>query len=201
MDLRTLSRAYDRSAATYDERFRELQRPKYRVAAKLLESVPDAAGMLARDAAILDAGAGSGLFAEWLADEAESSPAVRSLLRAQASRGRLLALDASVEMVRLARMRGVHAFVADLARPPLAAGSCSLVVSFTAILEQTRESMGALAALLEPGGLLCVSFLAGESPSSQQLSRWSGLTLAAAPSLAGQDLVHLLRADDQLHRQ
>ena len=35
MDLQTLARAYDRSAAGYDERFRALQRPKYRAAAQL----------------------------------------------------------------------------------------------------------------------------------------------------------------------
>ncbi len=62
MDRDLLAKAYDRSAEGYDDTFRPLQREKYRAAAALLETFAPPTG------AVLDAGGGTGLFVEWLAD-------------------------------------------------------------------------------------------------------------------------------------
>src|SRR5437588_1262244 len=86
---KSLAAAYDRSAPTYDERFRALQRPKYEAA---LPWLSDASGLC------LDAGGGTGLLAEIL------------------PRPRWLILDLSPGMLRLAppllKVQG------DLARLP-----------------------------------------------------------------------------------
>jgi len=196
MDLRTLARAYDRTADAYDEPFRALQRPKYRAAAQLLEQAALTARLFSRGGLLLDAGAGTGLFAEWLQDAREPHAGLRELLWAQREQGRFIALDASVGMLRRARARNLPALAADLARPPLAAGSCALVLSFTALLENVPESLRALGALLRPGGMLCATFLQSESPAPGALARWSGLTPLAPPLAAGQDLAHLLQYKD-----
>jgi len=52
---------------------------------------------------ILDAGGGTGLFSEWLADPQEPLPGLRAALRAR----RLVILDASVGMLRY---RTAHCF-------------------------------------------------------------------------------------------
>jgi SAM-dependent methyltransferase len=198
MDLATLARAYDRSAATYDERFRALQRPKYRAAAQLLEQVGFALAPLAADPLILDAGAGTGLFVEWLADPQEPHPALRASLLALVQRRRFLALDVSCEMLRRALPRTPAVVAADLARPPLRARSCALVLSFTALLENVPASLRALGALVGPGGCLCASFLARESPASEELARLSGLLPTSPPLAAGQDLVHVVGQGEPL---
>ncbi len=192
MDLATLARAYDRSAATYDERFRALQRPKYRAAAQLLEQRGFARTPLAAEALILDAGAGTGLFVEWLADSAEPHPALRATLLLQVQRRRFLALDASVGMLRRAQPRTPAVVAADSARPPLRPRSCALVLSFTALLENVPASLRALGALVAPGGCLCATFLARESPAPDELARLSGLLPTSPPLAAGQDLVHVV---------
>jgi len=97
VDRELLARAYDRSAEGYDERFRALQREKYRAAGLLLDAFPAPAGD------ILDAGGGTGLFSEWLADPQEPLPRLRAALRAR----RLVILDASVGMLRY---RTAHCF-------------------------------------------------------------------------------------------
>jgi SAM-dependent methyltransferase len=192
VDLRTLTRAYDRSAASYDERFRALQRPKYRAAALLLEQAGFLSRPLPPDALVLDAGAGTALFAEWLRDGAEPHGELRARLCSVLERGRLVTLDLSVEMLRRARPRTGVAVAADLARPPLRRESCELVVSFTALLENVPQSLRALGALVRPGGLLCASFLQRESPAPDALARWSGLLPTLPPLAAGQDLVHVV---------
>ena len=169
MDLRTLARAYDRSADGYDERFRTLQRPKYEEAARLL------GGLCA--GACLDAGGGTGLYAEF-----SQNP-------------RVTVLDASPEMLRFARARGLACVLGDLAAPPFAPRSFPLVVSFTAVLEEVPRALRALGALVAPGGALVVSFLAGEAPAALAVERWSGLRLRAGPAPAGQDRLFLLARD------
>lgn len=192
MDLRTLSSAYDRSAASYDERFRALQRPKYRAAAELLEKAGFEARWFPSDALILDAGAGTGLFVEWLRDEQESHARLRKALLGKVESGRFLSVDASGAMLRGGFSRTRTVACADLANPPLRASSCALVLSFTALLENVPRSLRALGALLKPNGLLVASFLAREAPASEQLARWSSRPSFAAPLAAGQDLVHLV---------
>lgn len=167
MDLKTLARAYDRSAAEYDERFRALQRPKYEAAVRLL-------GGLSR-MRCLDAGGGTGLFAE-VAPQLE-----------------LTVLDVSVEMLRIARGRGLRCVQADLSAPPLRARSFPLVVSFTAVLAQAPRALRALGELTARD--LVVSFLADEAPAAADVARCAGLTLANAPVRAGQDRVFHVRRD------
>ena len=171
MDLKTLARAYDRSAASYDERFRALQRPKYEAAARLL-------GGLAAGTRCLDAGGGTGLFAEF-------APTLR-----------VTVLDASLEMLRVAARRAgsLSCVLGDLAAPPFVPRSFPLVVSFTAVLGDVPRALRALGALVSPGGRLVVSFLAGEAPAAAQLARHAGLIVVAGPVLAGQDEVTVLAA-------
>jgi SAM-dependent methyltransferase len=182
VDLDLLARAYDRSAEGYDERFRALQRAKYRAAAGALPAAPGA-GLG------LDAGAGTGLFAEWLHDASEPLPEVRAALRAH----RWVALDLSPGMLQRARGRPVLPVVGDLARPPLRLGSCALVAAFTSVLEERAAALGALAPLLRRGGALVATFLAGEAPRPGELLRWTGLELVAGPVPAGQDLLFIAR--------
>jgi len=80
VDRDLLVRAYDRTAGTYDEQFRAQQREKYRAAARLLEADRLPPGP------VLDAGGGTALFAEWLADAGEPSPEVREQIRARRAR-------------------------------------------------------------------------------------------------------------------
>lgn len=168
MDLKTLARAYDRSAGGYDERFRALQRPKYEAAARLLGGLPRGP--------CLDAGGGTGLFAEF-APEAQ-----------------LTVLDASLEMLRCARARGLACVQGDLAAPPFRPRSFPLVVSFTAVLSQVPRALQALGGLVAPGGHLIVSFLGDEAPAAAAVARHAGLALRAGPIEAGQDRVfHVTR--------
>jgi SAM-dependent methyltransferase len=183
VDQRTLARAYDRSADGYDERFRELQRQKYRAAAPLLDALRAAPRELA-----VDAGAGTALFAEWLCDEGEPHPALRARLREL----RWVALDLSPGMLRLARPREVLPVLADLALPPLRPASCALAVAFTSLLEDKPAGLRALSRLLRPGGALVASLLRDEAPHAAELARWSGLSLRAGPLPAGQDVAVLL---------
>ena len=200
MDLRTLARAYDRSAAGYDQRFRALQRPKYEAAARLLGGLP--AGLC------LDAGGGTGLFAEFAASEPSASatatatpspaasapPSPTPAATATPAATRVIVLDVSLAMLRVARARGVACVLGDLAAPPFAPGSFPLVVSFTAVLADVPRALRALGDLVAPGGHLLVSFLAGEVPAPDAVARHTGLALRKGPVAAGQDqLFHATR--------
>ena len=196
MDHRSLQRAYDRSAEGYDERFRDLQREKYRAAASSLVQLDSAGigagleGLSAAGGFALDAGAGTALFEEWLADPAGPHAALRaSLLRL-----RWLAIDLSAGMLRQARARSVRPAVADLARLPLRPASCAFAVAFTSILEDKPAALRSLGACLCPGALLVATFLRDEAPAVPQLAKWSGLTPLRGPLPAGQDDLFLLRA-------
>jgi ubiquinone/menaquinone biosynthesis C-methylase UbiE len=175
MDRRLLTGAYDRSAEGYDERFRELQRVKFRAARDLLQPVP--AGALC-----LDAGGGTALLCEWLREE-----------RPDLAAASWLVIDLSLGMLRIARRRAPLTAAADLARPPLRDGSCALVAAFTSLLDDVPGALHALGALLVPRGQLVVSFLRDEAPPAAQVARSSGLRLAAGPIDAGQDQLYALR--------
>jgi ubiquinone/menaquinone biosynthesis C-methylase UbiE len=177
MDRRLLAAAYDRSAEGYDERFRELQRVKFRAAREFLVSLP--AGALC-----LDAGGGTALFCEWLREE-----------RPDLAAARWLVIDLSLGMLGIARSRTPLAAAADLARPPLREGSCALVAAFTSLLDDVPRALGALAALLSPRGRLLVSFLDSEAPAAAEVARASGLFLVAGPIAAGQDRLYVLRKE------
>ncbi|MGZ6141832.1 MAG: class I SAM-dependent methyltransferase [Myxococcales bacterium] len=167
MDRRLLAKAYDRSAEGYDERFRALQRVKFRAAAPLLEPGP----------LCVDAGGGTGLLLEWARDE-----------RPQLLQGaRWLVVDLSLGMLRLARGRTPLVVAADLARLPVR--EADLVCAFTSVLAEVPRALGELERALRPGGQLVVSFLAAEAPARFP----DRLRLEAGPLPAGQDVVFSLR--------
>ena len=185
VDLHLLAGAYDRSADGYDERFRALQREKYRAFASALVA---ARVVLPAGGLLLDAGAGTALFAEWLRDDSEPEPGVRKQLAGLRS----VALDASLGMLQQARGRAVFPVVGDLALPPLRPGSCALAVAFTALLENPAQGLASLAQVLEPGAVIGLSLLRDEAPPAARLARLSGLRPLAGPLPAGQDFLFLL---------
>ena len=189
VDFRALANAYDRSAGGYDQVFRGLQREKFRAAAPLLADGCPSAPALGQRVLAIDAGAGTGLFAEWLYDEGEPMSELRATLRSLS----WLALDLSRGMLQRALRRHVTGVVADLALPPLRPSSCALAVAFTSILEEKVRAVRALSACLAPGGSLVASFLKPESPERDELARWSGLEVLRGPLPAGQDLLFHLR--------
>ena len=165
MERSLLAKAYDRSAEGYDERFRALQRVKFRAAAPYLRPGP----------LCVDAGGGTGLLLEWACDE------MPGLLRAK-----WLIVDLSLGMLRIARTRTPLAVAADLARLPLR--SADLICAFTSILDDVPRALAELARALGPGGRLIVSFLAAEAPARFPLQVEARLP-------AGQDLIFALRKD------
>ena len=168
MDRRLLAAAYDRSAGGYDERFRELQRVKFRAAAPWFRPGPTC----------VDAGGGTGLLLEWAAAEKPE------LLRA-----RWLIVDLSLGMLKLGRARTPLVAAADLSRLPVR--EADLICAFTSILDEVPRALKELASALKPGGQLIVSFLAAEAPARFPRP----LRLEAGPSPAGQDVVFALRKD------
>ena len=178
MDRRLLAGAYDRSAEGYDERFRELQRAKFRAAAPFLAAPPGAL--------CLDAGGGTALLLEWAREE-----------RPDLASCRWLAIDLSLGMLRIARTRGALLAAADLARPPLRPRSCGLVCAFTSILDDAPRALRELATLVAPGGTLAASFLEAEAPPAVHLD---GMRVAVSAA-AGQDRVFVLRKGRSAQRE
>jgi ubiquinone/menaquinone biosynthesis C-methylase UbiE len=174
-DRKLLAKAYDRSAETYDERFRALQEVKYRAALPFLPRLPPGA-------LCLDAGGGTGLFPLFLQEQ--NHPLARQ---------RWLIFDLSVGMLRKACTRASLVAAVDLARPPLRPNSCSLVVAFTSLLEEVELTVSEMQALLVPGGTFVASFLAPEAKTG--LAPCGGLRLIAGPMPAGQDLLFAFRKD------
>lgn len=165
MDRRLLAAAYDRSAEGYDERFRDLQRPKFRAAAPYLQAP---AGSLC-----LDAGGGTALLLEWA--QAEQPRLLQS---------RWVELDVSLGMLEKARARTPLLVAADLARLPLPDGACALVCAFTSVLADVPRTLRELQRVTAPRGALVVSFLRDEAPP-----------LDAAALDAGQDRIFVLRKE------
>jgi SAM-dependent methyltransferase len=186
VDRNVLARAYDRSAEGYDERFRTLQRAKYLAASALLEEFPPPPGD------VLDAGGGTALFAEWLADPAEPRRGFRESLRTR----RLLVIDASLGMLRHARSRAPLCVVADMQHPPLRRGAFAVVVSFTSILDAVAPTLRALASLLAPGGELLATFLAAEASIAEKAFLDAGLRPVTHGVEAGQDRAFILQRSE-----
>ncbi|MBS2022848.1 MAG: class I SAM-dependent methyltransferase [Deltaproteobacteria bacterium] len=187
MDALTLARAYDRSADGYDARFWPLQRPKYEAAVELLRerilALPD-------DARVLDAGAGTGLFAEWLR-EPTSDPA-RLKLRQLCETRRLVALDVSPRMLSYAKRRSLPCVCGDVARPPFPLGSFPLVLAFTSLIGDPAPGLRALGALVQDGGAMLVSLLTKDHPGGDTVATLTGTFALAQQVSAGQDQVTLL---------
>lgn len=172
-DRKVLAAAYDRSADTYDARFRELQAPKYRAALPFLPRVPEGA-------LCLDAGGGTGLFLEFLREQ--DHPLARA---------RWLLLDLSLGMLARARARAELTVAADLSHPPLRPQSVALVVAFTSLLDDVRRTLREMQLLLVPGGTLVASFLAPEAKA--ELAEVASLRHMAGPVPAGQDGLFVFR--------
>jgi SAM-dependent methyltransferase len=172
-DRKTLAAAYDRSAATYDARFRELQTPKYRAALPFLPALDEGA-------LCLDAGGGTGLFLEFLQEQNHPLSLARWLL-----------LDLSLGMLGKARTRSRLAVAADLSHPPLRPSSVTLVVAFTSLLDNVGRTVREMQLLLVPGGSLVASFLAPEAKAS--LAEPGSMRHIAGPVEAGQDRLFVFR--------
>jgi SAM-dependent methyltransferase len=166
-DRKLLSAAYDRSAGSYDERFRALQAPKYLAAMPWLSQARGPC---------LDAGGGTGLLLEYLKSDLP-----------------WIVLDLSLGMLRQARGRTLLLAQADLARLPFARGTFGTVAAFTSVLDERPRALNELTRVLAPGGQLLVSFLAAEAPLS--LADPLGLRHIAGPIPAGQDALFVLRKE------
>jgi ubiquinone/menaquinone biosynthesis C-methylase UbiE len=162
-DRKLLAAAYDRSAPTYDERFRGLQQPKYLAARPWLAQA---------SGPCLDAGGGTALLAELLPDKP------------------WIVLDLSLGMLQQAAQRTPRLVQGDLARLPFRDGTFSLVAAFTAILDERPRALRELSRVLQSKGLLVVSFLAAEPTLT--LAEIQQLRHIAGPIAAGQDAVYVL---------
>ncbi len=173
MDRKDLAAAYDRSAARYDERFRALQREKFRAAAPWLSIPPRAL--------CLDAGGGTGLLAEWAREE---SPALAT--------ARWVVLDVSPGMLREAQGRVRLLAAGDVAALPFRGAPFQLVCAFTSILAHVDRALAELSRSIVPGGRLVATFLRAEAP---QVLHVRGMRVEAARVRAGQDELFVLRKE------
>ena len=166
MDRRLLAKAYDRSAEGYDDRFRALQRVKYRAAAPLMR----ASGLC------VDAGGGTGLLLEFLRDE-----------RPRLLEQRWVVADLSLGMLRVAKARTPLVVAAEVGRLPFR--EAGLICAFTSVLDDVPRALASMSAMLNKGGQLIASFLEAEAPARVPPQ----LELEAAPIAAGQDVVFVWR--------
>jgi len=160
-----LRASYDRSAASYDERFSELQRTKHdAVLARV--TVQDGAR-------VLDVGCGTGLLA------------------ARLPRARVVGVDLSSGMLERARVRLLPVQGSALALP-FRDGAFELVFAVTSLLVPARELTRALLELgrvARPGARVAVTLLRENAPAgfTREL-RACGLEPEAEAFPCGQDL-------------
>ena len=170
--------AYDRGAATYDDRFEPLQRPKY---AALLGPTGE---RLSGVASCLDAGCGTGLLGAFLREH-DRAPEL------------LVGVDLSREMLLRARARGVIGVQADLVGLPFADGAFDAVVSVTAlglVAGQRERALAELARVLAPGGLMAVSVLEEHANRAfTQALRGSGVRIEEVLPCGAQDIGYVGR--------
>ncbi len=144
MDRPFLRAAYNAEADTYDERFRDVQWPKF-------ETFLGAAGEhLAGLDPILDVGCGTGLLTTYLAERG-------------ADEAELIGVDLSEGMLRACKARGGVVAQADMGRLPFRAQAFGAVVSVTVfriIPTDDRRVLAEMARVLRPGGRLVLSLLA-----------------------------------------
>lgn len=174
-----LRASYDRSAAGYDARFRDLQRVKY---ASLLGARADALGpFIAEGGRVLDLGCGTGLLEEWLRDVGA------------APRATFVGLDLSHAMLAGASERLRARVQGDSERQPFRDGSFAAAAAFTVLGILPGSPARALAELrrvLAPGGALFVSVL-GEiagGPSAFRAELGAAGFLVRASCACGQDV-------------
>ncbi|TDE58134.1 class I SAM-dependent methyltransferase [Nonomuraea mesophila] len=111
---------------------------------------------------VADLGCGPGRDAAWLRE--------RGL--------RVVGVDRSAAMTRLAATRGVPAVLGDLRRPPLTPGSLTGLWSVAALLHvpaaDTEATLHAWRTALRPGGVLGLSTSAGDTEGWEELPRVAG---------------------------
>lgn len=172
MDLDALRRSYERSAATYDERFRELQCEKYRV------MLGDGRGF--GGGPWLDLGCGTGLLAAYLTERGCDATA-------------LVGIDFSRGMLAYARARGMRAAEARIDALPFRDASFGVVVAFTAFRivrddAGERRTLSEVARVLTPGGVLVLTVLRADDDRTLVTRLGdAGLRLDSACS-CGQDI-------------
>ncbi|MCC6766625.1 MAG: class I SAM-dependent methyltransferase [Deltaproteobacteria bacterium] len=159
LDRATLRRSYERSAETYDVRFRDVQREKFAV--MLAGGVP-----LGR-APWLDLGCGTGLLAAYLAERGHDPHA-------------LVGLDFSRAMLARARARGLAAAEGEIDVLPFRDAAFGAVLAFTSLRivsdpESERRTLAEIGRVLAPGGVFVLTVLRASHDSS----------LAAALQAAG----------------
>jgi SAM-dependent methyltransferase len=168
-------RAYDRSAAGYDERFGALQRDKYRV--MLAGADAGLRDALARGR-VLDLGCGTGLLPEF-------------------ARGlgfdtcRWLGADGSAVMLAHARRRGLAVAQAEIERLPFADAAFDAVLALTVLRLDGGDDAPALveiARVLAPGGRLVVTVLAERHEAGFAAALGHAGLAPGAPRRCGQDV-------------
>lgn len=172
LDRDALRRSYDRSAATYDDRFRALQRDKYAV---MLGNGTD----LGRRP-WLDLGCGTGLLKAYLEDHGDVGNGV-------------FGLDFSHAMLVHARQRGLAVARGDVDVLPFADATFDAVLAFTVlgILPDPageERTLAEVARVLVRHGLFVLTVLqANHDPALVDRLRAAGLRLDAARP-CGQDV-------------
>ncbi len=140
MDARDLRDGYDRSAARYEERFLELQRPK--LDAVLARVAPD--GRL--PGRVLDVGCGTGALAA----------------RVPHAVGRaVIGVDVSLEMLKRGRGARVQG---DLHALPLRDASFDVAFAITSLLGDLTRALVELHRVLRPGATLALTLLHEDVP-------------------------------------
>ena len=142
-DRDTLRRSYDRSAATYDDRFHAFQHDKYAV------MLTDGVALWRRP--WLDLGCGTGLLKGFLAE-------------AGADAGALVGIDFSHAMLVRAQERHLPGARADVAELPFRDGAFGAVLAFTVLRilsDPVAEgrTLAEVARVLERGGVFVLTVL------------------------------------------
>ena len=175
MDRPYLRAAYDTEAATYDERFRDLQWPKFETFLEPLSATPEEHGP------ILDIGCGTGLLLEYFTILGHS-------------RADIIGVDLSHEMLRRSKARGGVVAQAEMHALPFATASIGTIVCVTVfriIPGQDRRVLAEMARVLRPSGQLIISLLA-ERDDDQVVGLLAEAGFTVTKRLrAGQDIGYL----------
>lgn len=172
LDRETLRRGYERSAPTYDERFRVLQREKYTV-------------MLGAEAALghgpwLDLGCGTGLLHTFLMERGRDAAT-------------LVGVDFARAMLTRAQQRGLPTVQSGIDVLPFRDNAFGAVFAFTALrivpdAAAEQRTLAEVARVLERGGTFVLTVLqVGDDPTLRERLASAGFR-ADAGRACGQDV-------------
>ncbi|MEV4107478.1 class I SAM-dependent methyltransferase [Nonomuraea sp. NPDC049695] len=157
--ISTTTASYDRIAAEFAARTEQVDSAFLALRQRFVDALPPG-GLVA------DLGCGPGRDAAWFLEQGL----------------RVVGIDRSDEMARLATARGVSTALGDLRCPPLAPGSLTGLWSVAALLHvpaaETEATLRAWAVTLRPGGVLWLSTSAGDGEGWErvqyggELYRW-----------------------------